>query len=201
MVRRAAGYGRRVALTFDDGPSLFTPLVLRSLKRYKAPATFFVVGSMISGREAMLRKALREGSILANHSWSHPRMPALTEEMQRLELHKTNLAIRRASGYRPCLFRPPYGLTDQGLESVSRGSKLQTVLWDVDGADWESPAPELLAQRVLSTVKPGSIILLHDGGGDRSATAAALPAILRGLKQKRLRPVTLPRLLGLPERR
>lgn len=198
---RSGPYRKAVALTFDDGPSDFTPPLLRTLRRLRVKASFFMVGRMIPGREWMLKSAYRDGHVLGNHSFSHPQMPSLAPAAQDQELSTVNRMIKRVSGYRPCLMRPPYGLIDQPLAEQVRRNYLQPVLWDVDAADWERPPAQAITARVLAEVRPGSIILLHDGGGERTQTVAAIPGIVKGLRSRGFRLVTLPRLLGLRERR
>lgn len=198
---RSGPYRKMVALTFDDGPSDFTPPLLRTLRHLRVKASFFLVGRMIPGREWMLQSAYRQGHTLGNHSFSHAQMPSLSPAAQASELSMVNRMIRRASGYRPCLMRPPYGLIDQGLSGQVRNHGLQPVLWNVDAADWEKPPAPVITSRVVAAARPGSIILLHDGGGDRSATVAAIPGIVKALRSRGFRLVTLPRLLGLKEKR
>lgn len=188
---------RMVALTFDDGPSSYTPQILDQLSRLHARATFFVVGNMIAGHEALLQRAVRERHALGNHSWSHAMLPTLSSAALTSQLRDTQQAVYRASGYRPCLMRPPYGAWNGPVLAEARRHRLQPILWDVDPTDWGRPGTAAIVQRALASVRGGSIVLMHDGGGDRSQTLAALPLIIRGLRERGLRPVTLPRLLGL----
>jgi peptidoglycan/xylan/chitin deacetylase (PgdA/CDA1 family) len=182
--------GRRlVALTFDDGPSLYTPSVLRALRRAHARATFFVVGIHIAGREPVLRRAVTAGDEIGDHSWDHPPLPS------HWQLHRTGLVVRRAAGVRPCLFRPPYGLVDRRLLRAAASLRMTTVEWDVDTSDWAGLRPKQIAKHVLRAVRPGSIVLMHDGGGVRSRTVKALPRILRGLRRRGYRTATVSRLL------
>ena len=181
---------RRVALTFDDGPSRYTPAVLRALRRARARATFFVVGVHVARREAVMRRAVTAGDELGDHSWDHPPLPS------HWQLRRTADAIRRATGVRPCLFRPPYGLLDRRLRRAAASLRMTTVEWDVDTSDWAGLRPRQIAHHVLRAIRPGSIVLLHDGGGVRVRTVRALPHILRGLSRRGYRPVTVSRLLG-----
>ena len=183
-----------VALTFDDGPGLYTAAVIRTLIRYRATATFFVIGNQIRGRERLLRRQLLNGMEIANHTWSHANLaaggPAATSQLVR-----TNRAIRAATGFTPCLFRAPYNAYSRALIGRARAAGMMTIQWDTDPRDWSNPGAATIAARVLSAVRPGSIVVLHDGGGNRSQTVAALPRILSTLTRRGYKAVTVTRLL------
>lgn len=188
--RRASRRRRAVALTFDDGPSVYTRRVLRILRRFHARATFFLVGTEVRRYPGLARRELRAGNELANHSLRHSFFPSGGD------LRATNGVIRRATGFKPCMFRPPGGFVGGGLVRSALGLGMTTVIWSVDPRDWSRPGSGAIAQRALGPVRPGSIVLLHDGGGPRSQTVAALPRILRALRRRHYRLVTLSRLLG-----
>ena len=178
---------RRVALTFDDGPSRYTPGFVRVLRRYDATATFFVVGRQVAGQARTLRRAVRYGNEIANHTWDH-------RGASYLQLLATNNAVRRASGFRPCLFRRIGGAI--GSVATARALGMTTVQWDVDPRDWTTPGTGAITGRVLRAIRPGSIVVMHDGGGPRSQTLAALPYILRALRRRGYQVVTTSELLG-----
>jgi peptidoglycan/xylan/chitin deacetylase (PgdA/CDA1 family) len=185
-----------VALTFDDGPGRDTMRVLSALNRLRVRATFFVIGRQLAGRERELRAIVAHGDALGVHSWSHPDLTTLPPARVRAELLGTRNAIRRITGGDPVLYRPPYGAVDATVMASVAGARMVPVLWDVDGADWaEGATPKTLRRTVLAEVRPGSIILLHDGGGRRGVTARALPAIVAGLRARGLRPVLVTELL------
>jgi peptidoglycan/xylan/chitin deacetylase (PgdA/CDA1 family) len=191
---------RAVALTFDDGPSPYTSRVLDILKRGGAKGTFFPIGQQVSGYRSALRRALREGHALANHSWNHANLSGGGSG----QLTSTNAAIRRATGYTPCLFRAPYGAVSGTLIGQARSLGMLTIQWDVDPRDWALPGSGAImagwpasAARVVGNVRPGSIVVMHDGGGPRDQTAAALPGIIGNLKRRGYRLVTVTELLGL----
>lgn len=189
--------GRRlVALTFDDGPSSFTARVLSILRSHGIHGTFFLYGREIKTREKLVRRELDEGHEIANHTFHHANLTALSERGRRTEFRDAESEISQATGgFKPCLFRAPYGLVNPAVMATARREGLAGISWDVDSVDYlRSPAP-VIARRVLNAVRPGSIILLHDGGGDRAGTVAALPRIIAGLKRKKLEPVTVSRLL------
>ncbi len=189
--RNRGGQGRRVvSLTFDDGPSAYTTRVMGVLRKAHARATFYVLGSRIAGRADLLRRMLREGNEIADHSFSHPSLPSFSQ------IRITSARIRRATGFRPCLFRPPYGNVNGRLVADARRAGMRTINWDVDPRDWSTPGASAIATRVVNHVRPGSIVVMHDGGGNRSQTIAALPTILRRLRQRGYEFLTTTELLG-----
>ena len=182
--------GREVALTFDDGPSVIrTPKILRILNRMHAHATFFEEGKHVKGREVLMGEILDSGDEIGNHSYHHPEYPGYGE------LSQTNGRIEAATGFRPCLFRPPYGLVDGKVMSAARRLGLQLILWDVDSLDDKHPGVAAIQANVLNQAAPGSIILMHDGG-HHPQTVRALPGIIAGLRNRGYRFVTVSRLLG-----
>jgi peptidoglycan/xylan/chitin deacetylase (PgdA/CDA1 family) len=186
---------REVAIGFDDGPWRDTPAFVRMLERSHAQATFFVIGRQLSGayRDMLLRE-LRDGDVLGDHTFTHPNL-TLSGRV-RGQLEQTLAAIRAMTGYTPCLFRPPYGLTDASVERTARSLGLATVLWNVDPSDYTQPGVGAIKRRVLAGVQPGSIIISHDGGGPRGQTLAAYPAIIAALRRRGYRIVTISELLG-----
>ncbi len=194
QVRRGPASGRRVALTFDDGPGPLTTQFLRILERERVPATFFVVGRNIAGREATLRRILAGGSTLGNHSLTHASLAA-GDEAAAAELRATQAVIREVTGFTPCLMRPPYGLSSRRLVAAADAQSLTSVLWSVYPQDTRDSGSRRIRERVLSRVRPGSIVLAHDGG-PRRQTLAALPGIIRALKARGYRFVTVTDLLG-----
>ncbi len=190
VVRTGPAALPEVALTFDDGPSLEqTPRILGILDRLRARATFFELGRHVAGRERLMLRILRSGDEIGNHSFHHPRDPGAGE------LAATNRAIAAATGFTPCLFRPPYGLLDGKDEAAARRARLKTVLWSVDSDDERQPGAGRIVAETLAEAKPGAIILMHDGG-HHPQTVTALPRIVHGLEARGLRPVTVSRLLG-----
>jgi peptidoglycan/xylan/chitin deacetylase (PgdA/CDA1 family) len=188
---------RAVALTFDDGPGPYTSRVLDILRRTGTRATFFLIGRQVRGGGAVLRRALREGHALANHTWSHANVSGGGLG----QLRSTQGVIRSVTGYTPCLFRAPYGAVSGAVISQARGLGMLTIQWDVDTNDWRRPGTGAIiadawAARAVA-VRPGSIVLMHDAGGPRGQTLAALPAVIRTLRRRGYRLVTVPELLGL----
>jgi len=185
-----------VALTFDDGPwPDGTRTVLDVLERMHAKATFFMVGYLIERYPDIVRRVAEAGMAIGTHSWTHPyRTPFAELAPHRVETEITDPVdlLRGRFGIEPELFRPPGGSYDAGVIRVARDSGMRVVMWSVDPHDYlDSATPRTIARTVLRAVHPGSIVLLHDGGGDRSATIRALPRIIRGIRQMGLDLVTL----------
>lgn len=188
---------RLVALTFDDGPGVDTKRILNVLERTNTPATFFVVGTMVDVNRRLLRKIVRSGHALGNHTQNHPMMNELDRNAQLAEINQVDSSIKKAGVRRHRLFRPPYRAFNDTTVGLLREKGDLMVLWDVDSEDYTSPDPQYMAHRVVREAKPGSVILMHDGPGDRNATARALPDIIKGLKRRKFRLVTIPRMVQL----
>jgi peptidoglycan/xylan/chitin deacetylase (PgdA/CDA1 family) len=179
-----------VALTFDDGPSEYTPGFLDVLRREHVPGTFFEVGQEIGGRDATLRRIMREGDEIGNHTTHHTEYPGYAN------IAPTTSLIEAVTHFRPCLFRPPGGAVDSSVIAAAGADGLRTITWDVDPVDWSTPGSAAVYSRVVGAVQPGSIVLMHDGGGDRSGTLAALPQIIDTLRARGYRFATVTGLLG-----
>jgi peptidoglycan/xylan/chitin deacetylase (PgdA/CDA1 family) len=180
--------GRVVALTFDDGPGPWTWRVVRELRRLRVPATFFEVGREVVRYPWAARQVARSFAV-GDHTWDHVPMGRLSWAQQ-LDQTRT-----RAS-----LFRPPYESYDRQTLGVMRLERKLVVLWDVDSRDWTRPGVRRIVSNVVPRVRPGSIVLLHDGGGVRWQTVAALPAIVRQLRARGYRFVTVPQMMRIAPR-
>lgn len=186
---------REVALTFDDGPSVYTRSFVQMLRANGAVATFFMIGEQLGGYSSTLREELRDGDALGDHTWTHPNL--VTNGGVESQLLRTKNAIAAMSGYAPCVFRPPYGSYDDSVLRTARALGLATITWDVDPSDYALPGVGAIEQRVLAQVQPGSIVISHDGGGPRTQTLAAYPRIIAALRARGYRFVTAPQLLGM----
>jgi peptidoglycan/xylan/chitin deacetylase (PgdA/CDA1 family) len=196
-VTNGARARRLVALTFDDGPWPDTPQFLGVLERAHVPATFFMIGEQVAGHDALLRRMLADGDMIGNHTWSHPNVAGAGANAAS-QISRTAVAIRQTSGgFTPCLFRAPYGAVSGTLISEVRGMGLTTIQWDVDPTDWARPGTDAIYQRVVGAVQSGSIVIQHDGGGNRAQTLAALPREIDTLKARGYKFVTVTDLLGL----
>jgi peptidoglycan/xylan/chitin deacetylase (PgdA/CDA1 family) len=185
-----------IALTFDDGPSpLFTPQVLAILQRYKVRATFFCIGEWVHLYPGLVEQTFRAGNVIGDHTWSHPDLTKLSPYAVRWQLSSASAAIQSATGHLPVLFRPPYEATDATVVNIASQLGLQQILWTIDPRDWARPGVSAIVNNVLSYAANRSIILMHDGGGDRSQTVQALPIIISALQQRGFTFVTVPQLL------
>ena len=195
-----ARYGSRrrrvVALTFDDGPWTDTPRVLDVLERRHVPGTFFAIGRQVADGAGSLRRELRDGDVVGNHTWDH-RDVSGGGSFARGEMESTSAAIHGYAGFDTCVFRAPYN--DYSGAQIEEAWRLhmKTVQYDVDPADWSRPGSDAIYSRVVDAVRPGSIVLLHDGGGDRSETVAALPRIIDELRRRGYAFATVTDLLGM----
>lgn len=192
--------GHLVAITFDDGPDVPYTLRIRDvLDAHGAKATFFTVGRALDARPDVSAALLRDGDVLANHSYRHDERGWLDPRYPELRL--TQRAFRDRLGVCPTFFRPPHGQHTPMMAWQVHRAGMRMVGWDVSAGDWATSDAALVAHRVLAHVRGGSIIDLHDGldgtvTADRSVLLKALPVILDGLAARGLRPVTLDRLLG-----
>ncbi len=194
-VASASTTAKVVALSFNGGLSPYTPQVLDVLKRDDAHGTFFVLGRTVPSRSRVLARMLAEGDEVGNATWSGSHASSLSESALTTELKRTNAEVQAVVPFRPCLTRPPYNEGTPRLARVARGLDMTTALWSVDPHDQSLSDPALIAHRVLREVKPGAIVLLHDGGSGRWATVQALPQILDSLHRRGYRVVTVSQLL------
>jgi len=172
--------GRVVYLTFDDGPSASgTPQVLALLAEYGAQATFFMVGSQAQAAPDLVAQVRAAGHAVGNHTYHHPWLTNLSDSGIGQEITSTS----RAVGGTSCL-RPPGGFVDARVRSVAASLGQSLVMWTVDPQDWRRPGAAAIAGAVLDRATSGSIVLLHDGGRDRSQTVAALRTILATLSAR-----------------
>ena len=175
---------RTVALTFDDGPSPFTPRILAVLRRYHVHATFCMLGDEAQRYPALARRVVREGHQVCNHGRDHRDMALLSTQRDRHEVVGAERQIRDAAGVAPGIFRFPYGSADRRARQVIRGYGMRALGWDVDPRDWSRPGAATITSRIVRDVRDRSVVLLHDGGGDRGGTVASLDATIRALKQR-----------------
>jgi peptidoglycan-N-acetylglucosamine deacetylase len=188
--------GPYIALTFDDGPNpTLTPKLLDLLAARHLKATFFVVGQNAADHPDILKRAVREGHEIANHSWSHPNLGKMSDEAVRRELQKTDDAIVAAIGKRPTLLRPPYGsITARQKKWIHEEFGYRIIIWDVDPLDWKRPGPSVVTARILKETRAGSIVLAHD---IHPPTIEAMPKTFDQLMEKGFKSVTVTELLGM----
>lgn len=188
--------GPYIALTFDDGPhKTLTPKLLDLLAAHHMKATFFVVGQNAADHPDILKRAVREGHEIANHSWSHPNLGKMSDEAARREVQKTDDAILAAIGKRPTLMRPPYGsITARQKRWMHDDFGYRIIIWDVDPLDWKRPGPSVVTSRILKETHAGSIVLAHD---IHPPTLEAMPATFDQLDRKGFKSVTVSELLAM----
>jgi peptidoglycan-N-acetylglucosamine deacetylase len=185
-----------IALTFDDGPNpVYTPQVLAILQTYRVKATFFDVGYLVKDFPGIVRQEFLQGHSIGNHSWSHPQLTRLSAAGIASQLVSTSDAIQAVTGTRPTIFRPPYGSYNRIVFDLALRQNLSTILWNNEARDWTLPGVNAIVYRILTLARNGGIILLHDGGGFRYQTVAALPIIITALRQRGFTFVTIPQLL------
>jgi peptidoglycan-N-acetylglucosamine deacetylase len=179
-----------VALTFDDGPSDYTDDFLEVLREKDVRGTFFEVGQVMPGREEVMQEILAQGSELADHTMDHVELPGYSQ------IAGAAARIRAYTHFQPCLFRPPGGAVNGEVVATAGSLGMRTVNWDVDPRDWSLPGTGAIYANIVGHVRPGSIVLMHDGGGPRSETLAALPQIIDTLRGRGYRFATVTELLG-----
>jgi peptidoglycan/xylan/chitin deacetylase (PgdA/CDA1 family) len=170
---------KTVALTIDDGPSpVYTPQILQLLEQLRVTATFSMVGRNVVRYPEIAREVAAAGHLIANHTWSHADLAALPPAAVPDEIARAEDAIHQATGQRPTIFRAPYGIWSPVVLGYCAAQGLTPLDWSVDPRDWARPGVPAIVTDILRTTRPGSIILEHDGGGDRSQTVAALKVVL-----------------------
>lgn len=172
-----------IYLTFDDGPfPAQTKRLLKVLERNGVQATFFVLGQLAAQHPEVVQMEKAAGHAIGNHTWDHRDLTRLSTSGIRREVVRGGRGIRSATGVTPRCMRPPYGATNASVRSVNRALHVKQVLWDVDTNDWRLPSTNTLVRRLMSA-RPGDVVLMHDGGGNRSrsiaAVARALPRMIK----------------------
>jgi cellulose synthase/poly-beta-1,6-N-acetylglucosamine synthase-like glycosyltransferase/peptidoglycan/xylan/chitin deacetylase (PgdA/CDA1 family)/spore germination protein YaaH len=199
--------GKRVVLSFDDGPDPeWTPKILDVLKQYNVHGIFFTIGLEAEKYPGILKRIYHEGNEIGNHTFTHPDISSISPELVRVELNLTERLLAAKLGIKPALFRPPYSV-DQEPDTADEVRPLEltqsmgytTVGDKIDPDDWHEnprPSPDQITQSVMDQLPHGSIILLHDGGGNRANTVKALPMIIEGLHARGYQIVSVHELLG-----
>jgi peptidoglycan-N-acetylglucosamine deacetylase len=181
---------KTVALTFDDGPSEYTEAFLQVLREKGVNGTFFEIGQEMPGREDVMRQILAEGDEIGDHTMNHVEFPGYSQ------IAGAAARIEAYTHFKPCLFRPPGGGVDESVIATAGSLGMRTITWDVDPRDWSLPGTGAIYSEVVSHAQPGSIILMHDGGGPRNETLAALPQVIDTLRSRGYRFATVSELLG-----
>ena len=206
LVSRQPPPGRRIALTFDDGPSpRWTPEVLRVLEHYHVPATFFMIGSQAVRNPSIVRAVAAAGFQIGDHTFTHPDLATLPAWERLVQISSTESALGGLTGARPRLVRPPYSSSTSAITPAQERAWLPIaqrgyviVVANYDPEDWNLPGVSTIVQRATPPGRQGGIVLMHDGGGDRGQTVAALNLLIPRLKARGFTFATVSDLAGLP---
>ncbi|OKH37489.1 hypothetical protein NIES2101_36460 [Calothrix sp. HK-06] len=186
-----------IALTFDDGPwGNTTDQILNILRKNNIKATFFMIGENVKTYPQQAKNVIADGNVIGNHTWHHW-YRSMSPQLAASEIENTANIIYQTTGAKTSLFRPPGGILTNGVATYARNEKDAIVMWSDDSEDWRRPSTSTLVKRVVKQATPGGIILMHDGGGNRSNTVAALPQIINNLRQQGYKFVTIPQLLQI----
>jgi len=195
------GEGKRLALTFDDGPNdPHTLRLLDVLSKHEVKATFFLIGSFVKQRPDITREIARRGHVIGNHTFTHPQLIFLSGAQVGEEIVQCRAAITDAVGEHSNLFRPPWGGRRPGTFAVVRRLGLEPIMWNVTGFDWNAPSAEYIEKKVTNKVRGGDVILLHDGrhaafGTDRSKTVEAVDRLIPRFKSANQSFATIPEMI------
>jgi peptidoglycan-N-acetylglucosamine deacetylase len=197
-IRKGGNRVKDVALTFDDGPGPDTPRILAVLRRYHAPATFFVMGRSAStgGGPRTLAQLGGPRYPIGDHTLTHPPLASLGEAAQRNEILGLARLLRDHGKPQPLLFRPPFGSFSAATRRIAHQAGMLMVLWTADTKDYSQPGRKKIIYTAVSAAEPGAIVLMHDGPANRSETVAALPRIIVRLRQRGYKLVTVPQMLA-----
>lgn len=200
VLSHAATSEKVVALTFDDGPDPnYTPRVLDTLHHYAIHATFFQQGRLIQQYPWITRRAVGEGNCIGNHTFTHPYLTHLTPQAVRTEMESCEHCLETNAGITTALFRSPRGDWNPTIYRQTVHDHEHLILWTLALEHHDAPTPQAMAQRVLQRVRPGDIILMHDGAFvSRESTVQSLPILIEGLQRLGYRCVTVPELLHIP---
>ncbi|MFF2855889.1 polysaccharide deacetylase family protein [Peribacillus sp. NPDC058002] len=189
---------KRIALTFDDGPEdIYTPQILEILKQKGVKATFFVIGERAKKYPEQLRQIYKKGHAIGNHTWDHPHLPELTDQQFNKNIQSTTAEIEKIIGFKPDLFRPPYGEIEDRQVAMLNKQGYRSIMWTADTKDWSGVYAEEILSRVKQDTRPGVIVLQHNyHASGQFETVKALPQIIDELRAQGYEFVTVPTLLG-----
>jgi peptidoglycan/xylan/chitin deacetylase (PgdA/CDA1 family) len=194
-IRIAGAQHREMALTFDDGPGPFTPRMVAMLKRLHIPATFFEVGATETDFHAGTSDILAAGFPIGDHTQTHAPMSQLPASIQDSQISQAAATLARWGVPYPRMFRPPYGYWNNTTVLLLRKYRMLMVLWTIDTSDYRQPGVDSIVHTVVSQAQPGAIVLMHDAGGPREETIAAVPHIAAELRARGYKLVTVPQLV------
>jgi peptidoglycan/xylan/chitin deacetylase (PgdA/CDA1 family) len=189
-----------VALTYDDGPNPeYTNKLVKLLDQLAVKATFFSIGQKVKAHPETIKQLVGSGHEVGNHSYSHQKMIWKTPQFITEEINQTDELLRELGVKNEILFRAPFGFKRLTLPYILKQQKKKNILWSLDPKDYQESNPEIIAQRILANIQPGAIILLHDGGGDRTATIQATEIVISKLQATGYRFMTVSQMLKLSE--
>lgn len=200
MLRQAKldSHHKAIALTFDDGPwPTTTTQILDILKKNNIKATFFWVGRYLQTYPELGKQVAASGHAIGNHTWNHQYIK-YNEEGAAREIDRTSSLIEELTGVKTSMFRPPGGILNNGLAAYAQKKNYAVIMWSADSLDWRN-ATQSLMDNVMRQANSGGIVLMHDGGGNRSRTVEALPEIIARLRKEGYIFVTVPELLEMQE--
>jgi len=172
-----------IGLTFDDGPDpTYTPQVLAVLQQFQVTATFFMIGWEVAARPDLVRQVAADGEGIGNHTWNHVDLTTLNPAAWPIQVDQTTALLDSLTGRHVTCLRPPGGHLNPQVDAMLGTRGLTPVVWDDDPRDWTRPGTAAIVRGVLAEARPGAIVEMHDGGGNRSETVQALPAIITGLR-------------------
>ncbi|WP_256758839.1 polysaccharide deacetylase family protein [Cohnella sp. WQ 127256] len=194
---------KALALTFDDGPNpIYTRGILDLLKEVSGKATFFMIGEQMENYPDVVRAVDSEGHEIGNHTYSHPYLSRISKDECKLELKRTEILIHKLTGKRPRVFRPPYLEYNEDVVAVSESAGYRMIgALNLDAQDWGQPGAGHIFDKSLECVRNGSILMFHDGYGDRSQTMQAVGWLLQILSTKGYQLVTVSELLASEQMR
>jgi len=199
-LRRGSG-SKQIALTFDDGPNdPHTQHLLDVLAKHNVLATFFLIGRYVRQRPDIVTKIAKQGHVIGNHTFTHPRLIFRSGSRIREEILQCRRAISEAIGEPSNLFRPPWGARRPGVFRIVRQLGLEPVMWNITGYDWNRPSTDFIEQKVTSKIRGGDVVLLHDGshvafGADRSKTVEAVDRLIERYRANGHQFVTIPEMM------
>lgn len=201
-IHRITTQQKVVALTFDDGPDpLYTPKVLKILAQKQIHATFFDVGKQVEANPELATKEMHDGHIIGSHTYSHANLTLLSDKKIKEEIKNGVISIEKVIGKKPFMFRPPYGMGNDTVRTEAKSNHYKIIHWGICLDHNSLKTSQELADRVISKVAPGVIILVHDRkarfGQNRDAAIAALPIVIDKLKKQGYKFVTIPELLEI----
>lgn len=192
--------GRKIALTFDDGPDPFyTEKVLEILQEHEIPATFFVVGNNVQVYPELTKKIVEDGHLIANHSWSHANLTKLDSNELEFQIKETEMIVETLTGVKMRFIRPPWGFVTENILELARTMDYKIINWDVDSEDWNDNSIDQILLNTIPNTKENSILLFHSAGGKKQSldnTISVLPELITTLKSNGYTFVTIAELIN-----